>query len=784
MATCSHCGATAEVSGSAGELAFCCAGCEAAYGLVQSLGLGRYYERRQIDPAGRSMRPDDTPVPVDYATYVSRDGSLNQLNLMVEGVHCAACVWLIESALARDPRIEEARVNLSTRRLHLKWRGVPEDAQELVGEVSRLGYRLIPYDPEKAGLAAREEERDLLRAMAVAGFAAANVMLLSVALWAGLDQGMGPATRELMHWISALIALPAIMYAGRPFFRSARRALVARRLNMDVPISLAVVLAGGMSLFETMQGGAHVYFDSACALLFFLLVGRYLDRRTRGRARSAAEQLVGLTARAVTVLEADGSMRIMTPDAVQAGMVVLSAPGERVAVDGVITDGTSDIDAALLTGESTPEPVCVGDKVFAGTLNVSGALRIAVSAVGDGTVLADISRLMEAAERGRHRYVALADRVARHYAPVVHALGAATFIGWMVFGGVEWQAALLTAVAVLIITCPCALALAVPMVQVVVSGRLMRQGVLLKSATALEQLARVDTVIFDKTGTLTHGRPLLDVSTVSGADQQLAASLAAASRHPLAQALVRATPNVVALTGVREVPGAGLAVEMASGEVRLGNRRWCDVDEGGGEPAPELWLRMPLRAPQCFTFRDEIRADAMVTISRLKEMGLQVGLVSGDREPAVKSVAEQLGIENWRAANDPASKIAFIEGLMAGGRQVLMVGDGLNDAPALAAAHVSASPSSAADISQTAADIVFQGDRLAPVFDMVHLARRAERLIWQNLALAVVYNVLTIPLAIAGFATPLIAAAAMSSSSLLVVGNALRLTGRKSSWMS
>jgi len=722
-----------------------------------------------------------------------------ELHLMVEGVTCGGCIQRIEGALTADSDVTHARLNLSTRRLTVRWTateaGSAAKATDLVARVERLGYRLVPYAPQQLGAADAQEERDLLRSMAVAGFAAANVMLLSVSVWAGLDGSMGEATRDLMHWVSALIALPAVVYAGRPFYRSAWQALRGGGLNMEVPIALAVLLAAGMSLFETMQGGDHVYFDSAVTLLFFLLIGRFLDRRGRARARAAAERLLALGATAATVLDADGQRKAVPVEQVQPGMTVLVAPGERIAVDGTVAGGQSDVDTSLITGETVPATVMAGTQVFAGTLNLSGALSLTATGVGESTLLAEIVRLMEVAEARRAGFVALADRVARWYAPVVHLLGAAAFLFWWLVMGAAWQDALLTAVAVLIITCPCALGLAVPAVQVIASGRLFRRGVLLKSGTALERLARVDTVVFDKTGTLTLGRPrLMNRDRVEDADLLAAAGIAAASRHPLARALVAAvgSNDPIAADGVEaveEVPGRGLRRLTDAGEERLGSREFCaDIhssmaDEvwmwGAGVadsgPGSELWLARPGRRPVRFEFEDTLRADAGETMAALRAAGLQIRLLSGDREPAVRAVAERLGIGHWEAGCTPAAKHAELEALAAAGHHVLMVGDGLNDAPALAAAHVSASPSTALDISQTAADAVFQGDGLMPVADLLATARRAEWLVRQNLAMAFTYNVVTVPLAMAGLVTPLIAAIAMSSSSLLVTGNALRL---------
>lgn len=735
-------------------------------------------------PERAAPTADDGAGPADLAPFVRTEGDgLRRLDLMVEGVRCSGCMRRIEAALARCEGVEAARLNLTTRRLALGWRGPVARGGELAGVVDRLGYRTVPFDPDRLGALDARADKELLRCLAVAGFAAANVMFLSVSVWAGHEQGMGPATRDLLHWFSALIAMPAVAYAGRPFFRSAAAALKTGRANMDVPISVGVILATAMSLSETARGGPYAYFDSAVTLLFLLLVGRYLDGLARGRARSAAERLLALRAATVTVLDAEGRRSVLPVEQVRAGMTVLVATGERVGVDGRVVAGTSQVDTSLISGETVPAPAGPGDRVFAGTLNVEAPLRVEVLAVGEGTLLADIVRLMEVAEQRRGRHVALADRVARLYAPAVHGLALATFLGWTALGGASWQTGLLYAVAVLIITCPCALGLAVPAVQVIASGRLMRGGVLLKSATALERLARIDTVVLDKTGTLTEGRPVLaDADAIPADALEQAAALAGSSRHPLARAVCRAAPAVPVAQEVREVPGCGLALATPEGEVRLGRRGWAvaeRAEDGSAVGGPELWLARPGRAPVRLGFTDPLRADAAGVVADLRARGLALELLSGDQEPAVAEVAARLGIADWRAGVLPAEKAAHLERLVAEGRRVLMVGDGLNDAPALAAATVSLSPASAVDISQTAADAVFQGGRLSPVLEVLDVAARADRLVRQNLALALAYNALAVPLAVAGLVTPLLAAVAMSTSSLLVVGNALRLSRRR-----
>lgn len=724
---------------------------------------------------------DENASIADPSAYVQhQEDGIETLNLLVDGVHCGHCIKTVETAMRNEPGVVDARVNLSTRRMTVSWTENTTKPGDLIARLDSLGYPAVPFDPIALRGQRADEQAFLLRCLAVSGFASSNVMLLSVAVWAGAFSDMEAITRGLLHWISALIALPAIAYAGRPFFRAAVRALSARRVNMDVPISIAVLVTAGVSLFEVITGGPHAYFDAAIMLLFFLLIGRYLDMRTRGAMRSTAENLAALAAHPAIVVDADGTRRVVPARSVSRGMTVAVAGGDRVPVDGTVATGATQIDSSLLTGETDPVSVAPGDSVFAGTLNTGSAIQIKASATGGDTVLADIVRLVENAEQTRSVYVRLADRAARLYAPVVHLLAAVTLLGWWLLGGASFHASLLIAVAVLIITCPCALGLAVPAVQVVASGRLMKAGIVVKSGDALERLAIADTVVLDKTGTLTLGRPeITNLNEISETDLQRAASLAVSSRHPLCNAVVRAAGPVAVLPDTIETPGMGLATTTNGREIRLGNRAFCDISSAPVDGGTELWLSETGRSPVRFEFSDTLRPDAGAFVDWLRAEGYGFELLSGDREGPVSEVAATLGIDEYRAGARPDDKIARLAELEAEGRKVLMIGDGLNDAPSLAGAFVSVSPASGADITQTAADFVFQSDRLEPIGTAILIARRSRKMVTANFGLAVGYNLLAVPLAIAGFVTPLIAAVAMSTSSILVTLNALRLVRMK-----
>jgi P-type Cu2+ transporter len=701
------------------------------------------------------------------------------LTLAIENMHCGGCMRSVERAALGVQGVETARASLAAKRLSITYDRNRAGEVELISALERAGFVAAPIEAARQN---RDTARQnyLLRRVAVSGFAAMNIMLLSISVWAGEASDMDPALASMFRLLSALIAMPTVAYAGQPFFTSALGALKGRRLNMDVPISLAILLATGMSLYQTMVGSGQVYFDAAVSLLFFLLVGRFLDESLRVRARSEAQNLLSLQGGIATVIEADGARRMVAGHALRPGDRLLVATGERVAADGLVRLGKSEIDQSLITGETAPFRVAPGSEIYAGSLNLGQPLEVEVTAADTATLLAEISRLMLAAEQGKARYRRLADRAAAIYAPAVHGLGLATFLGWML-AGASWQTALTYAIAVLIITCPCALALAVPAVQIAAASRLFRRGIMVKAADGLERIAETDMAVFDKTGTLTIGKPqLLDAEATPDAVLASAAGLAAASRHPYARAIVAATERrlgrVVASSGIEESPGEGLKRCVGDDIERLGSAAWCDLESGG--EGSEVWYRRNDDEPVRLRFSDRVRSDASEVIAALRSQGFEVALLSGDRQGVVEAIARDAGIELWLAELKPADKIAWLERRAREGHKVLMVGDGLNDAPALAAAHASISPATAADISQRAADFVFQGEKLNPVIEAIAIARRARAMAMQNFAIALVYNIICVPLAMAGFVTPLIAAIVMSTSSVLVTANALRLAGR------
>ena len=682
------------------------------------------------------------------------------VTLSVPGIRCAACIGTIERALTALPGVKDARVNLTLKRV-----GITTDrpTDEMIAALSQVGYDAFPLDAAALGPQEDPKARDLMLRVGVAGFAMMNVMLLSVAVWSGAAD----ATRDLFHLISAGISLPAVFYSAQPFFQNALSALRVRRLNMDVPISLAIILAAIMSLYEALNGGAHAYFDAALSLTFFLLIGRVLEYRTRAAARSAAQELSALEVHSVQ-RKLGNTVTTIPASALAVGDTVVVPTGVRVPADGRLTSRAAFTDRAFLTGESEPVQHSRDATLQAGEINLGAPFEMVAEAVGQDTRLRRMAELVATAENARNRYTSLADRAAQIYAPAVHLLAAVTFAGWLIATG-DLRHSLNIAIAVLIITCPCALGLAVPAVSTAAIGKLYRLGYLVKSGTALERLAEVDHVVFDKTGTLTRPGFDFQIGHLTPAQRGIAKALAQASSHPVSQALAQYLADEAGadVTAITEIPGRGMKGQWEGRTVHL---------EKGGEPGGEGGLVLDdgqCRIPLSY---DEVTAPGADMLSpALQRRGLGVTVLSGDAPGKTERLAAHLGIADWHAGQSPEDKHRLIATRSAAGEKICMVGDGINDTAALTAAHASIAPGRALDAARNAADVVLLGETLADLPTVFGIARKAVRLSRQNFGIAFAYNLIAVPLAIAGFATPLMAALAMSFSSITVLLNAMRV---------
>ncbi|MGI9351352.1 MAG: heavy metal translocating P-type ATPase [Rhizobiaceae bacterium] len=695
---------------------------------------------------------------------------------VVPDMHCAGCIGTIERGLGKLPMVQQVRANLSHKTVSVIWEIDKGRITDVVAELFRLGF-----DNHLGELGDRNQQNDstgksLLLALAVAGFAAANIMLLSVSVWSGADI----ETSRLFHLISGLIAIPAVAFAGQPFFRSAVKALAAGRLNMDVPISLAVILALLMSCYETLAGGEDAYFDASVTLLFFLLIGRYLDHLMRQKARGAVDRLHSLSAKDGVLITPGGEISHIPLAEIKSGMILRVFPGERFPVNGSVVSGSSDLDRSHVTGESEAAYANPGVLVEAGTLNLTSPLDIEAVTNAENSFLGEMRRMMAAAENGRGKYIRIADRMAQIYAPAVHLLALVTFVAWMIATG-DWHVSLYTAIAVLIITCPCALGLAVPVAHVIGASRLMQNGVLMRDGTALERLAVIDTVVFDKTGTLTTDLPI--VSAIHNADDSLlplAKSMARNSGHPFARAIgvYLDEYEVPHLEEITEVPGCGVQAVHDGTILRLGKPDWVAEISTHDSYKTDLFsvsFALKGKPPVHFDIEDTPRQDAKNTIRYLSDIGMQLEILSGDRHEKVSRIADYLEVKNYSAGQTPSEKITRIQSIQEHGHNTLMVGDGINDAPALAAGNVSMVPASASDVGRQAADFVFVRPSLSAVAFAFGIAKFTGSIVRQNFGLAIAYNCIAIPLAMAGFVTPLIAALAMSLSSIAVVANSFRI---------
>jgi len=807
---CFHCGLPVppnldlrvEIMGA--EQPMCCYGCQAVARAIIAAGHGDFYRyRTDKAPTGRELVPDfieqtrvyDHP-DVQKSFVRVEQGNLREAALIMEGITCAACIWLNERHIAQLPGVVEAQINYATHRAQIRWDESRIRLSEILQAIRAIGYSAHPYDPLRQQAAYERERRTHLRRLGVAGVMGMQVMMFSVTLYVGAWSGMEAGFRTFFRWIELGLTLPVLLYAAAPFLHGAWRDLRNVRIGMDVPVSLGILVAFGGSLHATWTGRGEVYYDSVTMFVFFLLVSRYFEMMARRRGADMAESLnQALPAMATRLSILDGRERheVVPVARLEPGDRVLVKPGEAIPADGRIETGVSSVNEALLTGESTPLPKTTGDDVIGGSINIESPLRLLVTRVGVETVLAQIMRLLERAQTEKPAITRLADRTAAWFVGGVLLLAGLVGLYWWQAEPSAWMPIV---VSVLVVTCPCALSLATPTAISAATGAMLAGGLLSARGNRLETLARCTHVVFDKTGTLTRGEPAVTaVHPLSGLDRadilRLAAALESQSEHPLGKSIARIFAGELPAVGdLTNHPGAGVSATIDGVRYFIGSRdfiaRHCaqpiDLPEPDTTQEPAgiaVLLADEKTLHAAIILHDQTRPDARATVAALRQAGIQVILMSGDHPPSVRQVAGEAGIETCFAAMKPQDKLERVQALQRDGAIVAMVGDGINDAPVLAAADVSIAMHGAAQISHASADMVLLSEQLLTLADGLRIARQAMRIVRQNLAWALAYNLIALPAAALGYVAPWMAAIGMSSSSLLVVLNALRLTRRR-----
>ena len=802
--SCFHCGLpvpdgtrfVADIDGA--SRAFCCLGCQSVCKIIYDSGLEGFYQRT---PDGQLLAPPPKP-PEDLDVYDIDDvqqeymaglGDTRDIHLLVEGIHCAACIWLIERSLGQIPGILEVRANLANRRLHVRWDNTRLKLSSILRQLGDIGYAAVPFDPESAEGSIRKQNRALLLRMAFAAFAMMNLLWISIALYSGADKG---EFRSLFHWVGFSLATPTLLYSGWPFLRGAWTGLRNLHLTMDLPIAIGATTTYLYSVYVMLSGSrvGEVYYDTVVNFMFVILVGRFLEARSKRQAVASTQRLLDLQPRVAHVIR-DNETQVVPIRSVKVGETVVIKAGEKIPVDGVIIDGNSALDEAMLSGESLPVKKSVGDRVAAGTLNIESAIKVEVQAILRNTALGKIISLVEDAQASKAPIQCVADRIVPWFVAVTLGLASLTFLWWL---QTDFEVALMAATAVLIITCPCAFGLATPMAIAVASGQGARHGILVKNGTVLETLSNIRHFVFDKTGTLTEGKMQVRAVHVYDFDEsellRLAAHVEQFSEHSIGRAIVADAEQrgielkSDAVKDFSSRSGFGVGAMVDGRHVLLGTEAWLDDHRIQRQPVfQDETRKLEQQGITCvhvsvdgkevgsIAVADRLRKDARQLIDTLRNAGIKLTLLSGDRQRVAEAIAEELGGMQVIAEVLPAQKDRIIRKLQQQGEQVAMVGDGINDAPALIRADVGIAVGSGTDVSMDSADIVLLSDELIKVSLASALSRRTLRTIHQNIAISILYNVIMVPLAMMAFITPLVAAVSMPISSLAVIGNAARI---------
>jgi P-type Cu2+ transporter len=749
------------------------------------MGLGKYYQLKSSDIG--YIKPElNQEINIEKFATKNSDNSY-EIFVNIQGIHCGACIWLIETILKKDPNVISSRINLTQKTLFLKWRNKLDNFYQIIDNITKIGYKILPIDKEIIAQNQNQQDKSLLLSLAIAGFGAGNLMLLSFGLWFSSHYDMGFYTRNLLHFFSAIIAIPVIIYAGRPFFRSAIKSIKAGYPNMDLVISVAIILTTIASLIKTFKGDWHIYFDSAVMLIFFLLIGKYLEQKIRRKAFNIANEFMMLNSNYGRVL-INNKIQTLPTSQLKKDMILIIASGEKISADGIIIEGESEIDNSLINGESKPKLAKINDNVYAGTINLGSPIKVLITKNQSDSILSQIIKLTQKIDNNKNKYIKISDKLAKLYIPISHLLAFLTFIIWYCHKN-NLDQAFNNAIAVLIITCPCALALAIPIVQTILTSKMLKKGIIIKSGNIIEQLPKIDTIIFDKTGTLTQGKPVLqDIFEIKNnklvnlskqkKDKllKIAASLCQNSRHPIAQSILNEYKGNFYNIKTIEIKGQGLKAKLKNDQIFLGKAEFCkindklyqDLDKKGNLNS---YLRYQ-NSQLLFIFDDQLKDDAKKIIKILQK-NKKVILLSGDNEENVKKISKSLKINRFYYDHDPVKKADFLKTLPKD-EKFIMVGDGINDALSLQMADISISFNNASDIAQSISDIIIQGDKLNPISQIISSSTKSVKIMKQNLSLSLLYNIIAVPFAMAGFIIPLFAALAMSSSSIIVTLNSLR----------
>lgn len=768
MNRCLHCSEIALFNSE-----FCCLGCKAAYKIINSLDLNQYYDFcRDI----YAIMPDRIQIiknEIDYMDFIKSKKDEHSIELIIEGIKCGSCLWLIESSLQKQQGVLQASVSATTQTLCLIWVGDQSQIQEYIKLLNDLGYKALPLLDSEVIKSQLKLEKSYLQMIALTGVIWIQNMMISMGMWGDFTGEIGVNSRIFMNLCAAITTIPVIIYSSKPFFISGWNAIKNRRSHMDLPISIAIIITLLISIYGTVIGSTNVFYEAVSGLVFALLSGRYLELKVRNKANANARNLLLQKPLFATVMR-EGQLKLVSVNTIKVGEIIYIASGERVALDGEIIYGISEIDNSIITGESLPNQVKMGDKIFAGAINLGNPIQLRVDSDNENTLLTEIKKLIEKSSDQKSKYQTLASKIASLYTPIVLSISALTGIGWLFFTSLE--GAILNGVSVLVITCPCAMGLAVPIVNIIATSSLMKRGIFVKTNDALERLTEIKTIALDKTGVLTYGKPTLINDLTEIKYQDLLKSLVINSKHHLCIALYEALKgdgNYLELNNIVEDKGFGIIGFYKEFKIMVGRASWCGIDDQSiDENLLSTWYVLKedneiVESIQ-LKFNDRLCDDAMDFVNAIKDQ-YHTFIMSGDRKEVVESIAKQLKIADFHYALSPMDKYKLI---FSSQDKILMIGDGLNDAAAMSIAHCSISPSKIIEISQNQSAILFQHG-LKDIIYILEIAKRSQKVCKENIMISVIYNIISIPVAILGYASPLMAAIFMSLSSILVMINSI-----------